>query len=538
VITACDTHIPIPRIPAAVLVLREGRALASLSNPSSPSAPNGSSQQGTSTVSETAAPGTSTPPAPATTLFLQANDQIRVARGTTFTFSYEGNSYRLAHAKVALECRALALSPRSPRAIALAVSLRSGRVVVGAGVHARRALVVTPEMLAYATAPGTTFVVDRRRSARSTRAHTLGPLIVAARASDQRLRINARVTYTAVSDARGIRLDIWPFSISRLQRATTPSDALPPYWADGLPCSVGCEAAGATPGWPLKPFHRQHAIRAGINELRPANFHVAVDIEARNSQPVYAIQSGYASIRYRGSGDVNVDVGDFYYWHINPAVSDGQYVVAYKTVIGRVLDGFYHVALSQGNTSDYLNPLRPGGSLRPYSNTEPPIIGVPRIFPDGRVVVGAFGPQSFVQKGMPYETPVLAPSSLAWRLYDAHGRALTGLEWAMRGSQNYPPSLKPVIFAPGASNPGFECFLRRRRCIPNWVYWLAGGLTPPLPVDSLSRGRYRLTVYAWDWADNRSALDYWFRLPLARAAITPQAEFGLPQPAFEYDETG
>ena len=49
------------------------------------------------------------------------------------------------------------------------------------------------------------------------------------------------------------------------------------------------------PGWPLKPFHQQHAIRAGINELRPANFHVAVDIEAHNSQPVYAIESGYAA---------------------------------------------------------------------------------------------------------------------------------------------------------------------------------------------------------------------------------------------------
>ena len=138
------------------------------------------------------------------------------------------------------------------------------------------------------------------------------------------------------------------------------------------------------------------------------------------------------------------------------------------------------------------------------------MIGVPRIFSDGRVIVGAFGPQSFVATGFSYETPVLAPSSLAWRLYDARGHALTGLEWAMRGSQNYPPGLKSVIFAPGASNPGFECFFTERRCIPNWVYWLAGGLTPPLPLGSLPRGRYRLTVYAWDWVGNTSALDYWF----------------------------
>jgi len=61
-----------------------------------------------------------------------------------------------------------------------------------------------------------------------------------------------------------------------------------------------------------------------------------VDIEANNFGPVYAIQSGRASIRYPGTGDVNVDVGRFFYWHINPAVRSGQWVTAYKTVIGQV----------------------------------------------------------------------------------------------------------------------------------------------------------------------------------------------------------
>jgi hypothetical protein len=190
------------------------------------------------------------------------------------------------------------------------------------------------------------------------------------------------------------------------------------------------------------------------------------------------------------------------------------------------------VALSEGTTADYLNPLRPGGSLRPYVDTEPPVIGTPRLFADGRVQIAAFDPQSFVAKAS-YETPVLAPSSLAWRLFDAAGHPLTGLEWAMRGSQNYPPSLKRTIFAPGASNPGFGCFFKRRRCIPNWTYWLAGGLTPALPLASLPRGRYRLTVYAWDWAGNTSALDYTFTVPLGAAASAAD-EFGPLQPNFDY----
>lgn len=500
--SACQAHISLGRVPDHVVVVRDGQRVI---------------------------------PPP----FLKDGDLIVVhRRGTPFAFSYAGNGFGVRHGTIRLLCSSVGATPWHTRGRVLTVALESGMIRVRSGRHWRHALVQTPEMIAFATAPSTSFVVSRGAASHATQARTLNQLIVAAEASDPAMRINTRVTYTAIADDMGLRLDIWPFSISPLQRATTAADALPAYWADGEPCSVGCTAPGASPGWPIRPFRQQHAIRAGINELRPANFHVGVDIEAHNFQPVYALQSGYASIRYRGTGDVNVDVGKFYYWHITPTVANGQYVVAYKTMIGRVLPGFYHLALSEGNTHDYLNPLRPGGSLRPYTDTEPPVIGVPRIFPNGRVIVGAFDPQSFVATGFPYETPVLAPSSLAWRLYSQEGQALTGLEWAMRGSQNYPPRLRPVIFAPGATNPGFVCFLTRRRCIPNWVYWLAGGLTPPLPLGSLRPGRYRLTVYAWDWADNTSALDYWFNVPLAHAASRPSEEFGPLNPQFDYDETG
>lgn len=489
----CTAHVPVPAPRAGVSIIRAGHPLA-------------------------AGPG----------LYLQNGDEIRARGRASFSFSYAGNRYRISYGLAGLQCRQRTLT----------VGLQFGRVAVRSGSAPRQGIVMTREALISAAAAGTDFLVQRNQNTRSTTAWTLNQPIVVAKRSDPSLRINARITYTAISDSRGLRLDIWPFSISPLQRATGPADGLPAFWADGRPCSVGCTAAGAIPGWPLRPFHQQHAIRAGINELRTANFHVAVDIEAHNSQPVYALQSGTASIRYPGTGDVNVDVGRFYYWHIHPTVASGQHVVAYKTVIGTVLGGFYHVALSEGTTSDYLNPLRPGGSLRPYTDTEAPIIGQPRVFSDGRVIVGSFDPQSFVATGFPYETPVLAPSSLAWRLYDAHNRALTGLQWAMRGSQNYPPNLKPVIFAPGAANPGFECFFTQRRCIPNWVYWLAGGLTRPLPLSGLPRGRYRLTIYAWDWAGNTSALDYRFSVPLAHPASSPSPEFGPLNAQFDYDETG
>ncbi|MHB8693183.1 MAG: hypothetical protein ACYDHH_18260 [Solirubrobacteraceae bacterium] len=523
----CATEVAVPRIPAHVVIAGPGYR-----GPPAPPAPPALAARARK------------PPYPVKPerghgrrsrgrTILVAGDRITVTRPGRLRFSYGGNSYAIGHGELRLECAnvLLGVGPTATRVTVLAVVLRSGKIDVRAGLGARRALVMTPEMLAYATVPQTRFVVTRNPGASSTQARTLDNLIVAANASDQALQVNTRVTYTAIADARGLRLDVWPFPISPLQRRSAAADALPPYWADGLPCSVGCTAPGAIPGWPLKPFHQQHAIRAGINELRPATFHVAVDIEATNFQDVYALQSGVAHIRYPGTGDINVNVGSFYYWHIKPSVTDGQYVTAYSTVLGHVLYGFYHLALSEGSPSAYLNPLRPGGSVSPYTDTEPPIIGTPRVFPDGRVVVGAFDPQSFVVKGQT-ETPVLAPSSLAWRLYDPGGTPLTGLEWAMRGSHNLPSSWKRTIFAPGASNPGFNCFFERTRCIPNWVYWLAGGLTPPLPVSTLLPGSYRLAVYAWDWAGNTSALDYPLTIPLAGAATA--AEFGPLAPSWDY----
>jgi hypothetical protein len=450
-------------------------------------------------------------------------DIVTVKTPGPFTFTYHGNRFTFPHGRFVVGCRRIRLSRRA-HPLVLGVVLESGRVRVSSG---RRAIVFTPELVARASRRGTEYVVTRNPAAARSRAWTLGQPIVAARASDQALRINTRVTYTAISDRRGIRLDVWPFTLPRGLRMPVAADGLVPFWADGRACSVGCTPSGVTPGWPLAPFHRQHAIRSGLNELRPANFHIGIDVEARNSEPVYPIQSGVVRLFGVGTPDEHVQVGSFQYWHVDHLVSSGQHATAYRTELGTVKYAFKHVHVSEiGPAGQYLNPLRPGRSLGPYTDTEPPVIGEPRIFADGRVIVGAFDPQSFVQRAS-YETPVLAPAALAWRLFDLHGHPRTGLEWALRGSQNYPPALKPVIFAPGAANPGFDCFAFHRLCIPNWVYWLAGGLTPPLPIGALPRGRYRLAVYAWDWTGRSSALDHWFSVPLAQAAGAPSGPLAL-----------
>jgi murein DD-endopeptidase MepM/ murein hydrolase activator NlpD len=482
-IAACNTHVPLNRLPAHAIVIRAGVNLH----------------------------------AP---LSLQSGDQITDAAPSVLTFTYGGNRYRIPHAHLTLACRRVLIAPRD-KVPMLTVVLESGRVQVSAGPHPRRALVLTPEMLALAEHPSTHFIVARNPAAPGTRAWTLDQTLVAARASYPPLRINSRITYTAISNAHGLRLDVWPFAISRAQRATSSGDGLVPFWADGAQCSVGCTPSGVAPGWPIQPFHRQHAIRSALNELRPANFHIGVDVEAQNSQPVYPIESGTVRLFGAGTPDEHVQVGQFQYWHVDHSITTGQFASAYRTRLGTVKYGFKHVHVSElGPAGQYLNPLRPGRSLSPYTDTEPPVIGAPRLYGDGRVIVGAFDPQSFVER-MSYETPVLAPAALAWRLFDKHGHSRTGLEWALRGSQNYPPGLKSVIFAPGAQNPGFNCFAFHRLCVPTWNYWLAGGLTPRLPLSSLPRGRYRLSVYAWDWTGRSSALDRWITVPLAHTANAP-----------------
>jgi hypothetical protein len=468
-------------------------------------------------------------------LFLQRGDVIRVVRPGTFTFSYAaGNHFRLRHALVQLVCPDMLFDPgtRPRRARVLAVRVQSGLVDVAARSTApRRALVLTPELVAYPTRGGTSFEVDRNPVSARTRARALDQPIVVAKASQMTVRLNARVTYTAISDARGLRLDVWPFPISAAQREPAASDRLVPFWADGRPCSVGCRAPGAIPGWPLKPFHRQHAIRSALNELRPANFHVALDIEARDFQPVYPISSGYVRVLQASGPDERVQVGPYVYWHIDRKVATGSFASAYRTELGTVQYNFKHIAFSEIAGGRYLNPLRPGGRvLSPWSDTEPPVIGMPKVASDGRAIVSVFDPQSDVERSS-YETPVLAPAALAWRLFDAGGHPLTALEWALRGSQNYPPGLKPLIFAPGAFNPGFDCFALRVICIPNWSYWLAGGLTERLPLGALSPGRYRLTVYAWDWAGNTAALDRWISVPARAFDLAPQARLhARPEP--------
>jgi len=307
------------------------------------------------------------------------------------------------------------------------------------------------------------------------------------------------------ADARsGAPPRTWPFAAPGELRSASARDVLPPLYADGKACSVGCRAPGAINGWPVRPFRRPHLLRAGLNELRPANFHLGVDILARDGTPVYAVQGGSARVVAASGPDARVRVGSFEYWHIRPLVREGQSVRPYAEVVGTVLRGAGHVHLSELRGDRYLNPLRPGGRvLAPWRDTARPVLGRPRFVSGGRVLIRAFDP--VIGRGRSASrTPVLGLAGLAYRLYDEGGRR-GPLEWAFRGTQHLPDGLRRAVYAPGSRPSQAKCAALRHPCRPNWIYRLAGGLAPRLDVRP--RRAYRLTAYAYDWAGHRSALD-------------------------------
>jgi hypothetical protein len=196
--------------------------------------------------------------------------------------------------------------------------------------------------------------------------------------------------------------------------------------------------------WPIKPFKRQHAIRAnfgdprtdffnelddhGMNGPGEFNFHNGVDVPAKGGQAVYAVASGNVHLQ---SGDTVVvrasDRVTFQYVHITPVVSEGQYAVARTTILGYVQPWAAHVHLSELDDGRVTNPLQ-AGHLSPYRDRIRPHVSdvevrdlkdreLPALGVRGRVSLTVEASDtSSLPAPAPWRGLPVAPAALSWRL--------------------------------------------------------------------------------------------------------------------------
>jgi hypothetical protein len=130
--------------------------------------------------------------------------------------------------------------------------------------------------------------------------------------------------------------------------------------------------------WPVKPFDRQHPVRAFFNDPRIEDasraFHFGIDISAPDGTAVYAVTPGKVFIEDKGHA-VAVQAPDgraFGYWHVKPAVAHHQQVSLHQ-LLGHIEKGWGHVHFAESVGRRYLDPIRPG-ALTPFVDVGHPTI--------------------------------------------------------------------------------------------------------------------------------------------------------------------
>jgi hypothetical protein len=307
-------------------------------------------------------------------------------------------------------------------------------------------------------------------------------------------------------------------------------------------------------GWPVRPHDRQHPVRGSFLDPRPdpelgAIYHDGVDVAVRDDRPergappgrshrVYAIEGGPVFLATPRGARGFARIGHFGYGHIDPLVQTGE-TVAPGQHIGWTFRGDWHVHLSEfiltSGPPIVVNPLRPGGKVRPYVDTAAPEIRevrfyapaspawarrpttsvarlpqagsrIPRQELFGRVDVRVrvSDPQSFI--GWFQELPWLAaphhPFRLAVSIVDlATGRVVRRRE-AFRAERllELPAGLH---FAPGTEQnlPAGGCMSRHATIRCDGIYWFRA-FPRNWDTKRLPDGRYEVRVRAWDVSGN------------------------------------
>jgi len=197
-------------------------------------------------------------------------------------------------------------------------------------------------------------------------------------------------------------------------------------------------------GYPVKPFDREHLIRANFGDPRvqfagPPTmdtlmhadgsfaFHQGVDISAPGGTAVYPVVDGTVTFVSREWIRVTSGGRYFEYWHIIPLVRNGEHVSARQTLLGHVTRKENHVHLTEAEGGRVVNPLVPG-RLTPYQDSTPPVVRSisfrqtddgPDVLPNfvrGRVEIVADAEDAPTAAGFRKWYGPVTPALISWRI--------------------------------------------------------------------------------------------------------------------------
>ena len=275
-----------------------------------------------------------------------------------------------------------------------------------------------------------------------------------------------------------------------------------------------CSAAPSY-GWPVKPFHKPHAVRGSFGDprigLAPSgtgltyNFHNGVDVVAPDGTPVYATISGQVALDPKNPDVVWVSDGHgtvFSYWHVVPAVRSGEEVTAYATVVGHVQAPWGHVHFSDIRDGQYENPLR-AGAMGPYIDHTAPEVTSVTLEHDGHPVpiAVAHGSIDVIAEvddppanpiAPPWDGLAVMPAIVRWRLVGQHG---AGTPWAT--SFDVTKALPAVTY-----DRVYAQWTRQNHQYRAGRYRVY--LTHALSTAELPDGQYKVEIMASDECGNRS----------------------------------
>src|SRR5262245_2597046 len=263
-------------------------------------------------------------------------------------------------------------------------------------------------------------------------------------------------------------------------------------------------------GWPIKPFNRQHPVRAYLNDPRNGHgdaksFHFGIDISAPTGTAVYAVEPGMAFVtRGRMAVAVRGASHTFGYWHVKPVVRNHQLIRLHQ-LLGTIVDegSGKHVHFAERDQRGrYLNPLRQGG-LGPYVDRTPPRVASVEFLRHGREVdaralTGRVDVVAEIYDATPMRVPApwadmpVTPEVVGWSL--SHGGRLIRTERTIIDSDHMLPArVYDAIYARGTAQ--------------NWVgapgryrFYIARGLD----ASRLPAGVSRLRIDAGDTRGNRA----------------------------------